>query len=117
MPWSVRFFLLDVRHAVTLAKPFQCLTQTAEADLRELLIGHLTKIHATFEVAIVAANDGSDTVCNAVVDDVAGNLADIVLCPMVTFLSQGMESVRFLLPLLVGDTLVVGLLLVPILVH
>ena len=107
----------DVLHAVSLAKPFQCLTQIAKGNLRELLIGNLPKIHAALEIAIVAANDGADTVFHAIVDDVAGNLADIVLCPMITFPSQNIESMRFLLPLLVGDTLIVGFLLVPILVN
>ena len=71
---GVRFFLLDVPHAVTLAKPSQCFTQAAEADLCELLVGNLTKIHTALEVTIVAAYYGSDVVLNAVVDDVAGNL-------------------------------------------
>ena len=69
-----------------------------------------------FEVAIAAANDGSNMVFNAVVDDIAGNPANIVLYPTITFPDQGMESVRFLLPLLVGDTLIIDFLLVPILV-
>ena len=114
---GVRFFLPDVPHAVTPVKPFQCFTQAAEADLCELLVGNLTKIHTALEVTIVAAYYGSDVVLNAVVDDVAGNLADVVLCPVIAFPGQGIKPVRFLLPLFVGYALVIGFLLIPILVN
>lgn len=82
---SVRFFLFDISHTVTLAKSFQCFTQITETDLRKLLVGYPTQVDTTFKVTVITTDDGSDTVFDTVVDDIAGNLAEVVLCPIVTF--------------------------------
>ena len=82
----------------------------------ELLIDHFAEVNVALEITVVTTHYGSNAVFNTVVDDVAGNLADIVLCSIVAFHCQYIEPVRFLLTLLVGNTLIIGLLLIPILV-
>lgn len=82
---SVRFFLFDISHTVTLAKSFQCFTQITKTDLRKLLVGYPTQVDTTFKVTVITTNDGSDTVFNTVVDDIAGSLAKVVLCTIVKF--------------------------------
>lgn len=47
---SVRFFLFDISHTVTLAKSFQCFTQITETDLRKLLVGYPIQVDTTFKV-------------------------------------------------------------------
>lgn len=113
---SIRFFLLNVFHSVAFAQILQGFTQAAEADLRKLLIGFLAEVHRACEVWIVAADYCADLVVDAVIDDVTGGLADVILNTVVPLAGEAIESMGFLCSLLVSNALVMGLLLVPVLV-
>ena len=113
---GVRFFLLDVVHAILLAEIGKLFTKRAEANLCELLIRHLAEVDRTFEVAIVSADDCADIVLNAIVYDIASRLADVVLGTIVAFRRNPLYELRRLHALLVGNGLEVRLAFVPILV-
>ena len=91
-------------------------TQAAEADLRELLIDLLAEIHRACEIWVVATDRNTNLMVNAVIDDVTGGLADIILNAIVPLAGETIEPMGFLYPLLVGNALIMGFLLVPILV-
>ena len=81
----VRFFLFDVLNTISFTEIRNSFSNSTEADLCELLIGYLAKVNTTLEITIIATYYGSYAAFNAVVNDVASNLADIVLCTIVAF--------------------------------
>ena len=112
----IAFFLLHVSYAIAFAQTEQCLSQTAETDLRELLICFLAKVNAPCEVRIVATYNCSYLILYAMVDDATGGLSDVILHSIIAFSRETIESMSHLLSLFVRYALKSGFLLVPILV-
>lgn len=112
----VRFLLFNVTNPVTPTQILEGFAQTAETDLRELLVGLLAEIHATLEVKVVTADNRTDFVFDTEIDDISRGFANVILHAAIPFTGKSRKAFGLFKPLLIGDTLEIGFLLVPPLV-
>ena len=85
---SVGFFLLDVLDFVPLAQPLKFVTETCMWNLNEVLIVPLADVNRPLPIRIITDNQRSDTVFDAVSDNVSSGFVDVIPYPVVALNCQ-----------------------------
>ena len=85
---SVGFFLLGVLDSVPLVQPLKFVTETCMWNLNEVLIVPFADVNRPLPIRIGSDNQRSDTVFDAVSDNVSNGFVDVIPYPVVALNCQ-----------------------------